>query len=83
MSFTDELRSELAEKMPGAQHCRLAELAGMMSYAGTLEMSADGGFLLMECGEGQPPEISALFPCAQTEPDYLGTQRFVTVFRKD
>ena len=44
---------------------------------------ADGGFLLMECGEGQPPEISALFPCAQTEPDYLGTQRFVTVFRKD
>ena len=46
MSFTDELRSELAEKMPGAQHCRLAELAGMMSYAGTLEMSADGGFLL-------------------------------------
>ncbi len=41
-----------------------------------------GGFLLMECGEGQPPRVAELFPHAQIEPDYLGTDRFVTVFRK-
>lgn len=42
----------------------------------------ENGFLAMECGEGQPPEVAALFPGALTEPDYLGTERFVTVFRK-
>ena len=42
----------------------------------------DGGFLSMECGEGQPPLVAELFPHAQIEPDYLGTERFVTAFRK-
>ena len=40
------------------------------------------GFLSMECGEGQPPDVAALFPHAQIEPDYLGTDRFVTAFQK-
>ena len=42
----------------------------------------DGGFLSMECGEGQPQTVAAMFPqCACIAPDYLGVQRFVTVVR--
>ncbi len=43
---------------------------------------ADGGFMSMECGETQPPKVAALFAHAQIEPDYLGTDRFVTAFQK-
>ena len=38
----------------------------------------EGGFLSMECGEGQPQTVAALFDNARIEPDYLGTSRFVT-----
>ena len=41
----------------------------------------EGGFLSMECGEGQPQAVAALFSSALIEPDYLGTARFVTAFR--
>lgn len=42
----------------------------------------EDGFLSMECGETQPPKVAVLFAHAQIEPDYLGTDRFVTAFRK-
>ena len=37
-----------------------------------------GGFLCMECGEGQPSAVVALFDRAAVEPDYTGVPRFVT-----
>ena len=42
----------------------------------------EDGFLSMECGESQPPLIKSMFAHAQIMPDYLGTDRFVTAFRK-
>lgn len=43
----------------------------------------DGGFLSVECGEGQPACVTRMFSCAAAETDYLGTERFVTAYRKD
>jgi len=42
MSYTEELKAELLEKMPGARHCRLAEVAGMLCYGGEIERAEDG-----------------------------------------
>ncbi len=40
----------------------------------------EGGVLSMECGEGQPEQVAALFPQGgEIAPDYLGVPRFVTV----
>lgn len=59
---------------------------GLVFYRALCErwfpLLADGGFLSMECGETQPPKVAALFAHAQTEPDYLGMDRFVTAFQK-
>ena len=42
MSFAKDLKEELAEKLSGARHCRLAELAGMMLYGGSVVTEEDG-----------------------------------------
>lgn len=40
----------------------------------------EGGFLAVECGEGQPRAVAAMFsPDAQIARDYLDTERFVTI----
>lgn len=79
-TLSREVRREPREALDGGAD-------GLVFYRALREkwfpLLADGGFLLMECGEGQPPEVAAMFPRAQTAPDYLGTERFVTVFRKD
>ena len=42
----------------------------------------ENGFLSMECGEGQPPAVAAMFgEAAQTAPDFTGTPRFVTTIK--
>ena len=39
------------------------------------------GFMSLECGEGQPPKVAALFDApAAIDPDFTGTPRFVTVY---
>lgn len=43
---------------------------------------SDGGFMLLECGEAQPQTVASMFPCrTEIERDYVGTERFVTVFK--
>ena len=42
MSFAKDLKQELADKVPGARHCRVAELAGMMLCGGVVE-TGEGG----------------------------------------
>ena len=46
MSFTTDLRNELEQKIPQARHCRLAELAGMLLYGGSVRTAPDGGIVL-------------------------------------
>ncbi|MBR5712060.1 MAG: DNA-binding protein WhiA [Lachnospiraceae bacterium] len=46
MSFANDLRNELTDKIPSQQHCRLAELAGMMLVGGALEKAEDGAVSL-------------------------------------
>lgn len=74
-----EVRREPREALDGGAD-------GMTFYRALREqwfpLLRDGGFLSMECGEDQPPQVAAFYPHAQIEPDYLGTDRFVTVFRK-
>ena len=43
---------------------------------------SENGFLSMECGESQPQTVAGWFPSAEIEPDYTGTERFVTAYRK-
>ena len=42
MSFSEDLKTELAGKDPHARHCTVAELAGMFCYGGALVKEADG-----------------------------------------
>ena len=42
MSYSEELKAELLSKVPGAGHCVLAELAGMMCCGGAVECGEDG-----------------------------------------
>lgn len=75
-----EVRREPQEALDGGQD-------GLVFYRALREKwfphLRQNGFLSMECGETQPPLAASLFPHAQTEPDYLGTERFVTAYRKD
>jgi DNA-binding protein WhiA len=38
--FAEDVRAELAEVLPAQEHCRLAQLAGVVRHAGTLHLSA-------------------------------------------
>ena len=42
MSFAKELKQELVDRVPSGRHCRIAEVAGMMLYGGTVEECGDG-----------------------------------------
>ena len=74
-----EVRREPQEALRGGED-------GMLFYRALREtwfpLLRQDGFLSMECGETQPPIVAQMFPHAQTEADYLGTERFVTAFRK-
>ena len=41
MSFSSEIKQELSCQVPPARHCRLAEMAAILSYCSHVE-SADG-----------------------------------------
>ena len=51
MSFADEVRAELTETLPPAQHCRLAQLCGLLRFAGAFHLRA-GGEVSVDCDLG-------------------------------
>lgn len=46
MSFSSDVKKELAAVMPGARHCEIAELAAIISLTGRIEINAKGGYIL-------------------------------------
>ena len=42
MPFAEDVRAELAEVLPAQEHCRLAQLAGVVRHAGTFHLLAAG-----------------------------------------
>ncbi|MCR4791605.1 MAG: DNA-binding protein WhiA [Lachnospiraceae bacterium] len=43
MSFSSDVKEELAEVIPQARHCMIAEISAIMHLAGQIGVSADGG----------------------------------------
>ena len=46
MSFSGDVKEELAKKIPQARHCQIAELVGLFHYCGQIGRSEDGGITL-------------------------------------
>ena len=46
MSFSGEVKEELANKMSRARHCQIAELAAMMNLCGQIGRDQDGGYTI-------------------------------------
>lgn len=46
MSFSGEVKKELAKRISPARHCQLAELAAIMNFCGQYGRDADGGFTI-------------------------------------
>ena len=46
MSFSTDVKEELVKHLPGARHCALAELMGIMHYAGFFGRTDDGGLVI-------------------------------------
>lgn len=44
MSFASNIKEELSRQIPGARHCRIAELAAIISLCGKVAISADDRF---------------------------------------
>ena len=43
MSFSSEVKEELAKQMSGARHCQIAELSALMHFSGQFGQDKDGG----------------------------------------
>lgn len=48
MSFSGDIKNEIAHQLPDDYHCLLAEIAAMIHYAGTVEGNAEKGYILLE-----------------------------------
>ncbi|MCD8217323.1 MAG: DNA-binding protein WhiA [Clostridiales bacterium] len=48
MSFSGDIKNELARRFPDEYHCLLAELAAIIHYAGSLSGDADCGSIVVE-----------------------------------
>ena len=46
MSFSAEVKEELAKHIGSGRHCQIAELAAMMHYCGQFGMDADGRYMI-------------------------------------
>ena len=46
MSFSSEVKAELAKNISSARHCQLAELAAMLHFCGQYGRGADGTFTI-------------------------------------
>ena len=42
VSFAEDVRAELCETLPRADHCRLAQLAGLLRFAGAFHLQGRG-----------------------------------------
>ena len=48
MSFSGDIKDEIAHQLPDDYHCLLAETAAMIHYAGTVGGTAEDGYILLE-----------------------------------
>ncbi|MCD8156647.1 MAG: DNA-binding protein WhiA [Clostridiales bacterium] len=48
MSFSGDIKNELARRMPDEYHCLLAEMAAIIHYAGTISGTAECGTIVVE-----------------------------------
>ena len=46
MSFSSEVKEELAKHISPARHCQIAELAALMNFSGQYGRSAEGDFMI-------------------------------------
>ncbi len=46
MSFSHEVKEELAKHIGSARHCQIAELAAIMSFSGQIGCDSEGGFTI-------------------------------------
>lgn len=46
MSFSSEVKEELAKQLSPARHCRIAELAAMLTFCGQYGRGADGQYTI-------------------------------------
>lgn len=46
MSFSSEIKEELSRQLPGARHCRLAEIAAILSFCGRVTEEENGLLVL-------------------------------------
>ena len=46
MSFSSEVKEELAKRISPARHCQIAELAAIMHFSGQYGRSAEGDFMI-------------------------------------
>ena len=46
MSFSSEVKNELAKRMSPARHCQIAELAAIMNLCGQYGREENGGFAI-------------------------------------
>ena len=48
MSFSGDIKNEIAHQLPDDYHCLLAEIAAVIHYAGTVEGNEEKGYILVE-----------------------------------
>lgn len=48
MSFSGDIKNEIAHQLPDDYHCLLAEIAAVIHYAGTVEGNEEEGYILVE-----------------------------------
>ncbi len=53
MSFSSEVKEELKNKVDGAKHCQIAELAAMLAFGGTVIPVGDDRYLLVMTTENE------------------------------
>ena len=46
MSFSSDVKEELAEVIPQARHCRIAELSAIMHFAGQIGVDAESEVMI-------------------------------------
>ena len=52
MSFSSEVKEELAKRISPARHCQIAELAAIMHFSGQYGRSAEGDFMILPLRDG-------------------------------
>jgi hypothetical protein len=64
MSFSSDVKEELAEVMPKARHCRIAEISAIMHFAGQIGVMPGGEVASSQ--KGNIPSLSSHRPAKAT-----------------